>query len=141
MRRYLSIISTINLAIVAGIVFVFLYWNFWPDRVVVLTSPVTLDKHTYHWGDRITYTFDYCKTRKINGKLIRALVNSTRTIFTTMDTDLPVGCHKRIQSSDLVIPDYTSPGVYHLETTVEYKINPIRYYNVYWQSQEFYITK
>jgi len=139
MRKYLMIISVANLILVAFIMGIFFYWSFYPDKIVTMTAPVTVDKEVYHWGDHITYTFSYCKTRKLTGKVVRALVNSTRTTFTTIESDLAVGCRNNIQISDLVVPSYTSPGLYHLETTVEYKINPIRSFNVYWQSNEFRI--
>lgn len=114
------------------------WWVFIPDNVVVITSPVVTDKIIYDNGDRISYTFSYCKTRKLPGEVVRSLVNSVRITFTNVTSDLPVGCHT-IKVSDLVIPDYADPGEYHLEGSGVYKVNPMMEYQNNWQSNSFQI--
>jgi len=140
MRR----IEHIYIAICAiGIIFSSLliaYWYFWPDNVVVIKGEVKTDKTIYYPGNRITYTFSYCKTRKLPGEIYRSLDNSIRINYTAITSDLPVGCHT-INSADLTIPDYVDAGTYHLEGTGEYQINPIRKYLNSWKSNEFQIIK
>lgn len=115
-------------------------WEFVPDNVVVINGPVTTDKTVYKQGERISYTFSYCKTKKLPGRISRTLVNSTYIVFSPIMSDLPVGC-REITTSDLTIPDYADPGTYHIEGTGEYQINPLRKYYNNWQSNEFQIIK
>jgi hypothetical protein len=119
---------------------IIMVWTYWPDNIVVVKSVITVDKKVYYPGDRITYTFSYCKTRKLPGTVVRSLDNSIRITFTSIESDLQVGCHT-INVSDLVIPDYVDAGKYHIEGTGEYHINPIRSYFNFWKSEEFEIIK
>jgi hypothetical protein len=136
--EHIYIISCLTFIIVS--VALFSYWAFYPQVVIRLTAPITLDKSSYSPGDRLSYTYSYCKDRQLPGIVVRALVNGTRTTFTTITSDLTVGCHTST-SSDLVIPDYADSGTYHLEGTAEYRINPINTYMLSWKSQEFKITR
>jgi hypothetical protein len=134
------IFLSVSLGIIIGSSLLLGYWLVYPDDVVVVTKPVTVNSEVYHPGERLTYTLSYCKTRKLVGNVVRSLINGTRLTFTTVQSDLPVGCHT-VNVSDLVIPDYADSGTYHIEATIEYKINPIRTFEVYFKSQEFKINK
>ena len=114
------------------------YWTFWPVDVIEFKSPIKLEKKIYHPGDAIVYTVSYCKKVDLPGTIYRSLVNSTRTSFTEVTNNLPVGCHTT-KVADLHIPDYTDNGVYHLEATIKYKVNPIRNDMESWKSEEFII--
>jgi hypothetical protein len=114
------------------------YWELWPDNIVTIEKSVTTDKAVYYAGERITYTISYCKTRKLPGEVLRSLVNGTRITFSTIESDLPIGCHT-MKVSDLIIPDYVDSGIYHIEGTGQYQINPLRKYYNFWESQEFEI--
>lgn len=118
----------------------FAFWLIFPLKVNTTQSPVIVDKQVYRPGDRITYTLSYCKYKNMPGTVYRSLVNSTRTTFTAISGSLPTGCHM-IRVSDLVIPDYTDDGLYHIEGYTEYKVNPIRTIKSSWQTEEFMIVK
>lgn len=119
---------------------IYAYWALFPITVIKFTAPITVNKKTYHPGEQIIYTISYCKYKNLPGTVYRSLVNSTRTSFTEMTNSLPVGCHTT-KISDLKIPDYNDDGLYHLEATTVYKINPIREETVSWKSVEFIIKK
>jgi hypothetical protein len=139
-KRLEHIFLSVCLGIIVGSSLLLSYWLLYPDNVVTVIAPVTVSSLVYHPGERITYTLSYCKTRKLVGSVVRSLVDGTRLTFTTVQSDLPVGCHT-INVSDLVIPDYVDSGTYHIEATAEYKINPARTFEVYFKSQEFKINK
>ena len=120
--------------------FVVGWWLLWPDKIVTIDPKVTVDKEFYKPGDRITYTLSYCKTRKMPGEVSRALVNSVRITFTDVTSDLPTGCHT-VRISDLVIPDYVDSGLYHIEGSGLYQVNPIKKFLNTWKSNEFQIVK
>lgn len=131
---YLLIITALLLALVG-------YWLVYPQKVMVIENPmnVKLDKTVYQKGERITYELHYCKYQPYTATVLRTLVNSIRISYTEMRSDLAVGCGT-IHSSDLQIPEFAEVGRYHIETTMEYKINPLRTEKITWRSQEFDIV-
>lgn len=128
------------LSIISVSCLIFGYWLFYPMKVIEFNKEVKTDRTEYKPGDRITYTISYCKYKNVSGVLLRALVNGTRTEFTPARGNMDMGCHT-INRSDLVIPDYSDNGIYHLEATAEYKVNPVRKITVSWSSNEFIIKK
>jgi hypothetical protein len=140
MRKILYCFSIIILLAAFGIMTLIGYWYFWPDNIITVTNPLNIkvDKEVYKPGDRITYTFDYCKDRDMIGLISKALVNDIRIVYTSIHSNLSVGCHKATIGS-VIIPEYVPDGSYHLEVTGEYQINPIRTYTVFLQTVEFTI--
>jgi hypothetical protein len=116
------------------------YWLFFPEKVITFTQPVTTDKLIYHRGETISYFITYCKTRTMVGTIYRSLVNETITTFTPVTNNLPAGC-RTTKKSDLSIPDNADLGTYHLESTIEYKVNPLRDFATSWRSNDFLIVK
>lgn len=112
------------------------YWLLWPVTIMTFTAPTVVDKQIYKPGDKIAYTLTYCKTNSQVGTVYRTLVNSTITTYTPVTNNLPEGCRKTTRS-DLTIPDNADAGIYHLESTIVYKINPIRDVVVSWKTNDF----
>lgn len=136
MKKWEIIYLYICLTIIASSSLIFGYWMIFPLNPMYFTKDTTVEKTIYHPGDRITYTISYCKKKAIVGTVYRSLLNGTRTSFTPMTNTLPAGC-RTTKVSDLIIPTYTESGRYHLEATIEYKLNPIRKFSTSWKSQEF----
>ena len=112
------------------------YWLIFPLRVMEFTKQTLVDKTTYNAGDRIEYTITYFKYGDWVGTIYRSIVDGTIVAFSPVTNNLPKGCRSTVKG-DMVIPDYLSTGVYHLEATASYKVNPIRTVNISWKSQEF----
>jgi hypothetical protein len=117
------------------------YWMFpvGPKAIVIHNAAnVSVDKEVYHPGDRIHYTLDYCKEASSPARVHRTLVNSIKISYTEILSDLPTGCRK-ITVSDLEIPEFATPGIYHLESTSERQVNPLRTEYTTWRSVDFRI--
>ncbi len=134
-------LSLLTLVLATALMLLLGYWLFWPDKVITVENPlqIKVDKALYHHGDRVTYTFDYCKTRDLIGMVSRALVNEVRISYSETYSNLAVGCNN-VKVSTLFIPEYAPPGKYHLELTGEYKLNPIRTYTIYLQTVDFMVV-
>lgn len=134
----------IFLFITLGVIFICFiligYWEFVPDKVFYFTSEPQVNGEVFHKGEPISYTFSYCKTRQVQGDLFRTLINGTVTTFTTIPTNLPLGCGT-ITKKDLIIPMSQDVDTYHLETVVVFKVNPLRDYSVSWKSKNFKIIE
>ena len=116
------------------------YWLLFPQRTIWLTGSVTTDKTIYRPGDRLTYYLPYCKTKDIPGTVYRTLVNSVKISFTTVQSNLPMGCHT-VAISELVIPDYVDTGIYHIEGDGERVANPLVKVYTHWKTNDFKIVK
>ena len=138
MRHPLAIISSITLGLTILLCCLVGYWLFYPDNVTTISNSdsVPVNKTTYTAGEHITYTLSYCKTRSLTGKVMRALVDGYRTVYETVYSNLPVGCHT-INVNELVIPSFTPTGKYYLTGTTEYAINPLRTVSNSWKTVEF----
>lgn len=117
-------------------------WVFYPYSTIeiVNANAIKVDKPVYHTGDTIIYTMSYCKENPQVMNVMRALVNGTRVTYASILSDPPIGCHTNTFTS-LAIPSLIEPGIYHMETTLEFKVNPIRTIYKYWKTQEFTIVK
>lgn len=118
------------------------YWWFFPEQVVTVSNPTEIktDKRVYQQGERIIYTLDYCKTRQIQGKVTRSLVDGFVIPYGSIESDLPVGCRKFFVY-DLHIPEYTPPGIYHIEGSGEYHVNPIQTNRNCWRTEDFEVVR
>lgn len=142
MKKYIRVISIITLLLALFLEILVIGWSFYPYDIITIenSEAIKVDKTTYKVGDRITYTFDYCLPVQRRAMVSRYLVNSVRISFTEMVANTPVGCDT-VTNNDLVIPDYVDPGVYHIETTGEYQVNPLRTIDIHWRSVDFQIIK
>lgn len=131
---YLCLAIIVICCIVVG------YWYIYPEKVLTITAPITTDKLVYKPGERITYTFSYCKTKEIPSVVMRSIVNGTRITFSAFQSNLAIGCHT-VKISDLIIPDYVDNDTYHLEGSGEYEVNPIRHDRNSWRSNDFKVIK
>jgi len=109
---------------------------------MVIQNPtaIQVNKSTYRAWDRITYTIDYCKYVKVKARAYRALVNGTITSYTPIEWSFDIWCRVS-KKSDLIIPEFTESDTYHIETTLEYRVNPIRTETVYWRSVDFKVIQ
>ena len=127
------------LTVIGGALLLAGYWTFLdPDIVTFKSLTFSVDKKVYHRGEHITYILDYCKRKKAVATLDRALVDGFRQTYVTIQTDLPTGCHT-VRVADLVVPIFVGPGVYYLEGTAVYTVNPLRKQYVYWKSGSFLV--
>lgn len=135
-----NIYSLILLFILSFMMGICGYWLYFDPSVITFQKEIVqTDKHQYQSGDRITYTFSYCKTKNISSIVNRALVDGIRLTYATINSNLTVGCHT-VKVADLVIPNYAPTGTYHLEAIAEYKINPLRTDQIIWKSESFAVT-
>jgi hypothetical protein len=120
---------------------VFSYWLFWPFQPLVITGPIEiLNKgKVVKAGDVLIYRIQYEKKINITGKLVRKLINDTKIDLRDSDANAPIGKDK--DCVPIHIPQYATPGKYHLWWSVTYKVNPIREITVSKESEEFEVIK
>jgi len=132
--QFVAYATLVALALLMALV---AYWLWFPYEVITFkTYTVPTDKQTYIAGERVSYFVDYDKKLPLRGRLSRALVDGTRTNYPSINTFLTIG-KNQTWVSDLAIPAYSPAGVYHIEVSAEYQVNPLRTINVQFQTAEF----
>ena len=140
--KYLHYLTFLTFTLTAILFLLVGYWLFWTIKTMEIKNgnAVPVDQAIYHPGDRLSYTITYCKYRNIQGLVSRVLVNGVRVTYTELINNIAPGCGKTTVN-DLIIPIYTEPDTYHIETTVTYKLNPLRDVVVSWRSVDFKVIK
>lgn len=101
-----------------------IYLAYFPVKVADYNQPYKVRPNVIEAGQTLTYTADFCKYKNVQASVTRTLVDGTVIFFPIENTNLPIGCNKR--DIPLVIPKNTPPGVYHLEISLVYRVNPLR---------------
>ena len=131
---FVVIVSAMGIMIQAAV------WMIAPEEVFsVKYHVIPTDRRIYTAGERIAYTVEYCKTRPVVGQVSRSIVDGVRTTFPTISGDLPTGCHT-VTVSDIRVPIYLPSGSYHLEMTVEHRVNPLATSVVKYRTEDFEVV-
>ena len=131
MKKVLDIFIICSCTFIVVFGAVCFYWLFLdPDIVTINGDPQALpvDKTSYKIGETITYTMDYCATKRSVATVDRAFVDGYRITFTTARSDLPTGCHV-VKVNDLSVPSITiikKDELYYIDITAVRHINPLR---------------
>jgi hypothetical protein len=141
-KKLLFSLSWIFITLIAFGMGVIFYWSFAPYTVITMNNQNSLpvDKQIYNEGDRIYYTLDYCKYIDIPGALYRTITDGISVNYEDIQSNLEMGCHK-IQRGDLTIPDFLPSGIYHIASTSEWKVNPIRTVIMNYRTVDFKIER
>ena len=123
-------------SVILGIgLLIFGYWCFLDGNinpVIVYKSDsfaLQTDKTVYHRGEVVYIQFSFCKYRRIPATVNWRLVDGQVILFSPIQKDIPIGCYgddKPYLTSTIRIPMNAPLGVWHLEGTVFYVINPIK---------------
>lgn len=124
LTKTINITAYLTLGIAAVMMLYFGYLLWWPVKVYDSSSLVT-NKTVYYPGDPIQWTDTYCKYKALPVKISALLSNGLLYHYTPIERNAPVGCSK-VVSDIRYIPEYAEPGIYHVEITLEYKINLLR---------------
>jgi hypothetical protein len=125
--------------------FAYFAYLYWLDGTII--QPIWNEKNqmlytqyaTYHAGDEIfANSPESCKLRDIPATRIIYLQDDYRIELTPEVRNLGTGC--RIAETDVAqIPTFAMPGVYHLEGTFNYQVNPLRKISIPFKSNDFTI--
>jgi len=136
--RKLNLILNLFIAVLAIAFCYVAYLVFWPVKVADYNQPYKVRPNIVEAGQTLTYTTNYCKYIDVPPTVSRTLIDGTVIYFPTETTNLPTGCNKK--DVQLVIPKNTPPGVYHIEITLTYKVNPLKEVTSRILTDEFRVT-
>ena len=116
------------------------YWLAFPYKVIDVNS-ITIQNtdKVVKQGGVLIYKIDYAKHMDIVGTVHRQLVNTYTITYSDTVAMSPVGA--KVTNTHLPIPEYASPGTYHLLWKVKYQVNPMRSIIVTVLSDEFFVVR
>ena len=132
----LSNIASISMII---LLIVILYLAFYPIRVMKPNvQPYKINQSKIEAGETIYFTADYCKFRPLPARVNRSIVDTTVLYLAETTTNLETGCKK--VNSPVLIPLNTPPGIYYIQSTLSYRLNPLHEVHYRLITEKFEVT-
>lgn len=104
----------------------FAYMILYPfEPAEFMNAPFPVKEKVITAGDRISYYVEYHKLMNVPARANTTLVNHVQINFSEVNSFLSKGDYEVI-NHDITIPEFVTPGTYHLVITWTYRINPIR---------------
>lgn len=103
------------------------FWGAYPYRTLEIeTQPLPLLSESAHAGKEIELLVQKCNYSSAPRRMIVRLIGDGKetVLSNTWEETSPTGCSSSKQA--VFIPKSTVPGVYTIQVTVTYKLNPIR---------------
>lgn len=95
-------------------------------------------KSVFRTGERLTYAFEYCKTRNTPAEIFGSYIDTVKIDMPSIRINSKVGCNRTI--SDLFkVPKILPSGKYHFEVELLYQVNPLREVRVRYRTEDFQI--
>jgi hypothetical protein len=138
--KLLNFLSLFIVIIACFIVGVIIYWVTYPYKPLVFNEPEfpVLTK-TVKQGGILKYTSNYCKYNEVAPLVYRTFANDL--VFSTppQTTNRPMGCH--VVTIAVLVPHELPPGVYHIENTFSFQMNPLRVITIKENSETFTVVE
>lgn len=116
------------------------YLAFFPFKTIEIKNlPFKVDQLVVEPGETITYEVDYCKYTDRPAEVIHSFVDGFTYSLPVGQSNLPKGCG--VTRLGIVVPETINPGRYRINTTLTYKLNPLRNDTVSLGSQYFEVVK
>lgn len=136
---YHASIATLALAI--GLTIYFSYLLYFPFKTVYLyPDNYQTVKKQYRAGELLTYRLHFIKYNNLSATVIRNFQNDMLFTLPTIQTCHPMGENNLI-SGMTTIPGYLPPGKYTYQSTVIFKINPLRDIVIEMKTNEFTVVE
>jgi hypothetical protein len=127
--------ATLSVMAVGGSLY--LYWSFQSTKVLdIKNTPVPVRPQEINPEATVILHYNYCKRSDVHGVVTGAIVSSsTKILLPDAEEITPKTCKEF--DVPVIIPGQTTDGVYHLEYTAVYRVNPLKVSVEKWRTQEF----
>lgn len=119
-----SIIYAILILLTSLVLFIG-YEFLWPVEVLKPNvQPYKIVNKKVRPGDSLIYVVDACKFKNVSTTVVRRFVDHVVLNQEPEVSNIRVGCGQTNVS--IMVPKLITPGIWHLDIDVSYKINPFR---------------
>ena len=137
MNKTSYIISMIILLAGFAVMLYILYLMVYPFKTIEMKQPFKVLTPVVKAGEDFKILNEYCKYTNSTGTLSRSFIDGEIYPISTTVSNLQTGCGSLVIT--IQVPEYLPSGIYHLQTTAEYKINPVRTIFVTSKSEDFQV--
>jgi len=117
----------------------FIFWQFYPRRVIVIETPIEVLNEKVTAGTAVDLRINYCKYHPIKGSVNVLLVDKFTLPIASFDGNLQIGCHQI--DTKMTIPTFVQAGTYRLDFSATYRLNPVREYKIDFWSEDFEVVE
>lgn len=121
---------TFALILIGGWSVLALYWRVWPSSVITFSSGANLDLVnglTYRRGDILAYrTAGTIHVSGVQGQQSRVLIDGTVTFLSPNSLTTGAVGPFDLTNTSISVPKNLLPGMYRLQLTNVYTLNPLR---------------
>ena len=116
------------------------YWLLFPQQVLKIhDGKFKIANKIVEQGGKLVYTTTFCKYQNIPVQITRTMTDGLIFQLPPMTSNLPIGCQTRNVAVE--IPHSLPVGTYTMQSTFQYKMNPLRDFVFTVDSEEFYVVK
>lgn len=135
--KYISALTLLSALIGLITTYTWLLYDYQP--FVLNTDPIQLYPSQILSGGLAILVIDYCKNNEVTGFIeIKLIGNASQVELPSSFGRFPKGCG--LSDIAVRIPSDTVPGIYYLDYTLTYRMNPIRVVTVHVKTELFEIT-
>ena len=127
MNKLFYIISWFAIISAMVLLFVYLFWQFYPYKTIKFNTPVYKvlnENKTVKQGGVLVYEVDYCKYTDQEPIVTKYYVDGIIYQTSPARGVVKKGCHVTKVYND--VPVGLSPGDYIMKVLIDYSVNPIR---------------
>ena len=140
MKNILNIMSVISLISLFIVIIIVGIWELWPYKPLVFnTQTFPVITKTVKQGKTLMYTSNYCKYSDKLPLVSRTFADEILFATPIITANRPLGCN--IITITIDVPQELPPGVYHLENTYTFQVNPLRTVVVREKSDNFTVIE
>lgn len=135
------ILALSSLILIAVSLVIVAFWSFYPYKTITfLDDPRIVETRTVKAGDDIEFWINAVRHTRVAPKVTRSLENGIFIQFMPFQSsNFETG--PRNDKVVFKIPESTPPGVYRLNTLLEFEMNPIRTIRKNIYTEEFEVIK
>lgn len=136
-------LNRISFLILSTLIILLISWiiiQVWPVTVIKPNiQPYKVATKKVKVGGQLVYMVNACKYYATTGIVTRTFADGVRYPALVSSGNVKPGCTNSKVS--IIVPNYIVPGIYHLELSVQYQINPFRADTYQFYTENFTVVK
>ena len=137
--KKLNILAITIVAIGQIFLIQYLILSFYPFKTLTVESPLKVLTPKVKAGDDMIYQVKYCRYTKVSAKVTRTLIGSDTIPTIPLNSISKPGCGTAVVHMNT--PSSANPGIYHMEASADFQVNPYQIRTTNYESDNFEITK
>ncbi len=119
---------------------ILMVWYFYPYRTVEMTTaqPYKVLNNKVIQGGLLQYEVSYCKYTSVMPTVERSFVDGLIYITPSGSAQFGKGCRTSINT--IYIPKSLPVGIYHIDASISFVMNPVRTITKHYQTEKFEVV-